>query len=90
MIYAAVHFIADFWELPVWGGALIVAALIAILVAIAGAITAFFWKRDFESPLLSAKGRWNDHLSWWHGKLLQDVADELTTVDELPPSQGDS
>lgn len=74
----------DRW-LPVWGAALVVTGLLA-LVATVLALAGRARLRRLENPLATARRRMDDHLAWWQSQHRADaVADQDDEDDFEPP-----
>lgn len=54
--------------LPVWGAALVVAA---ILLVIAAGLAGLAWHRlrRLEGPVQTVSRRWEDHTTWWRSRI---------------------
>ncbi len=58
--------------LPVWGAALVVAAVVALAVWLVVKLAFRRLARRCENPVATVKTRFSDHVAWWHEKILRD------------------
>ena len=82
LLFALVAVLA-IW-LPLWGAALVLVGLLALVTAALG-WAAMRRLRRFEGPATTVRRRLGDHLDWWQQSLLRD---ERPVVAGGPPAGG--
>ncbi len=69
----------DIW-LPLWGAALVTAALVAVIVYVLVMVASNRMLKRCENPVATVTDRFADHVVWWNERVLQSDA----TLDSSP------
>ncbi len=57
---------------PLWGAALAVVAVAALVALVLVRVAIHLMTRRFESPVATVKHRFADHVEWWNERVLSD------------------
>lgn len=86
LTYFLIHLLA-IW-LPLWGAALVVTAIFALVAGLLAWIGVRKFQR-YENPLAAARDRFDDHLEWWQHDVLGPGEPRPSPVYPPPVDPGD-
>lgn len=64
--------------MPIWGAALAVAGLVALLIGLIAWLAVHRLQKHAENPVATVKDRFADHTAWWNDRVLKGAEDEET------------
>ena len=74
VLFGLVHAIEHLTGLELWQAFGAVALGAAVVMALLASVAYFVFLRRFENPVVTARRRFDDHVTWWRESLLRDEA----------------
>ncbi len=83
LVAALMSGLMEAFEWPLWGAALVVAAVVGLTIFVLVRIAAYLMTRKFESPVATVQHQVEDHRAWWSERILSDGQQEGEADEDL-------
>ena len=87
LLAALVSGLMDGLGWPLWGAALAVAGVVALVIFILARVVVHLMTHRFESPVTTVQHRLADHRAWWSERVLSDGQEEGEADETLDAGQ---